>query len=100
VSNEDLYQMFFYQAHLKYRYGLEQSIPSALVSPRLPQSGPLPVRKLRSIRWKAGDAEDVHSLIVVALPLEPALDRLAKGASAAAALAEAPELRKLLRTLL
>lgn len=100
VSTEDLYQMFFYQARLKYRYEVKESIPSALVSPRLPKSTPLPVQELRSIRWKAGDAEDVHSLKVLAVPLEQTLDRLGEGASAGTALSEAPELREFLSSLM
>jgi len=100
VSNADLYQMFFYQARLKYRYEIEEPIPSALVSPRLPGSGPLPTKELRSIRWKAGDAADVHSLEVLAVPLQPMLERLGEGASATTTLAEAPELGDFLRGLL
>lgn len=95
VSPEDLYQMFFYQARLRYAYALTESIPSALVSPRLPAADtPLPAGELRSIRWKAEDTSDVHALKVVSLPLEQVLQVLANGGSSDHALAAAPELHR------
>lgn len=98
VSPDDLYQMFFYQARLRYAYALSDSIPSALVAPRLPVAHtPLPAWELRSIRWKAEDTADVHALKVLSVPLEEVLQALANGGSAADALAAAPELHEFVR---
>jgi 5-methylcytosine-specific restriction endonuclease McrBC regulatory subunit McrC len=93
VSPEDLYQMFFYQARLRYAYALPRSIPSALVAPRLPVAdSPVPACEQRSIRWKAEDTTDVHALKVLSFPLEEVLQTLANGGTSDEALRQAPEL--------
>lgn len=100
VSPEDLYQMFFYQARLRYAYALTESIPSALVSPRLPVADtPLPARELRSIRWKAEDTTDVHALKVLSFPLEEVLQTLAHDGTAVQALSRAPEVAAFIQQL-
>jgi hypothetical protein len=92
--------MFFYQARLRYRFGLEEPIASALISPSLPGGGALPDLRSRSIQWKATKAIDSHALQVLSIPLESVLGQLADEASTAEAVQQAPEVLRFLRPLL
>jgi hypothetical protein len=100
VSNEDLYQMFFYQARLKYRYKLTRSIASALIAPQLPGASECPPVEYRAIRWKASEGHDEHALWLLPLPLEPVLEAMSSGLDPSQALSHAPEIPQFLKTLI
>ncbi len=91
ASTGDLYQLFFYQARLQHRAGLDTPPMAAIVAPSF-GTAPPPFRQ-RVVRRSAQDASAVVN--VLDLPLPAVLARLDRGALEA--LQAAPELLRLLQ---
>jgi hypothetical protein len=89
VSTADLFQMAFYQAHLKERYRLGAPPPCAIVAPGI--QGPLPGLSRRSIAWEGAGSGASTQVLPLSLP---ALARILRDPTAGGQpLDAAPELK-------
>lgn len=102
VSNEDLYQLFFYQARLRNRFRVESPIRSAIVAPDLTPGEELAEPERRLIYWSAGEhgaENERYGVQVVALPVPTVLSAIRSGGGPGELLAAAPELLSFLEAL-
>jgi hypothetical protein len=81
ISNEDIYQLFFYSQRLQARFGVCSPPPAFVLAP-LPakeeRRGAIIDSRFTLVRWKAG-AESDCSLTLILLPLTDILRYLAAG---------------------
>lgn len=97
VSSADLYQMFFYEARLRYKYSLPQPLETAIVAPQFDTDIPV-APPYRVITANAADQSEAARLHVIPLPLEAVLGHVKEGRFSDA-FREAGELQEFVRGL-
>ena len=99
VTNEDIYQICFYQTRLRLKYKTS-ALPLALVvAPQVSKGATQMDVKARTIRWRTaepGADEGEYGLTLIPLPLVEVLTALKTGVSELEALSEAKELQQAL----
>jgi len=85
ISNEDLYQLFFYSERLRNRYGLKKAPPAFIISP-LPAADErerafVVQEQFRDVQWRAGTGVADSSIQLVLLPLTDLLRSIRRSGS-------------------
>jgi 5-methylcytosine-specific restriction enzyme subunit McrC len=91
ISNEDLYQLFFYQQRMQRKHSLLFPLPAFIISP-LPEEderkdSPCISKRFRRIQWRAGSEKDGDVQLIL-LPMTRCLRLLQEGRSICDAIAD------------